>query len=202
MTVFSMAALLAATVLLIQSVSIDAIDASRLHKHWKAHLERKYAMANILPLIGRLAGADGKVLEVGCDPTYNQYDAKFAGVSPDRWHFVDVYDYNKRLDQSVSGKLLIYPLNVEGVAPGFAGLGEEWNSSFRVIYDNTLHFYANASWGAGMKQSDIARHLDTYTRALEPGGFLIFKIDGWKLGWLLCIVGCVLSSAFAFPFSN
>jgi hypothetical protein len=150
-----------------------ALDVQSMHPHWRRHIDRIFSISNLFPIIGRLAGTDGNVLEVGYE-RYNNHDARLAEVPASRWYNVDLYDYGN-CNQSYSGHLIIHP-------KGFLGLGKEYDRKFRVIYDNTLQFYANTTMRNQpvLDGSTVVAHVDRYKELLQPGGWLIFRLDGWN----------------------
>ena len=145
-----------------------------LHHHWHRHLERKYAISNLFPMIKRLAGVDGNVLEIGCEK-YNRYDARVAEVSPSRWFFVD--PHYRGLNATESGTEIVNPL-------GFSGIGPDYSRKFRVIYDNVIQFYTNSTtkgfYSEIRRDEQFDTHVRRYTEVIEIGGHLILKLDGWN----------------------
>lgn len=149
----------------------SSLDFNLLHKHWKIHFERKFAISNVFPLIKRLAGNEGNILEVGCE-NYNQYDVRFAEVNPKRWYFVDVV--KRGFSEETGGHQIVYP-------NGFRDMNKpEWQGKFTVIYDNILQFFANSTMNGSFNVTQIDEHISLYPKLLTPGGWLLKKIDGWN----------------------
>jgi hypothetical protein len=147
-----------------------ALRPEDLHKHWHWHLERKYAIANIFPIIKHFAGESGNVLEVGCEP-YNQYDARMAQVDPKHWYFVD--PQYRGLNETESGTEIVQ-------VGGFGKMNSTlYAKKFRVIYDNVAQFFSNRTkgsyWAEVQTYEAFLLHMNKYQDVIEIGGHLIMK---------------------------
>jgi hypothetical protein len=142
------------------------------HPIWTRHTDRDYRLRLIHPLLKKLLGADGLILEVGYEP-YNFQVCKTANISCNRWYFVDVRDDTSFA--SSSGHLLVN-------SKGLSGLGAEWDHKFRVILD----YGVVGCFGHKLDDGVVDEHVNSYSRLLEPGGFMLLKVDGYgpnKVFW-------------------
>lgn len=118
------------------------------------------------PIAKRFTGMDGKMLEIGCHSHYNLDDCRAADIDCDRYYFVDPHYLEEEFPVS-SGHLLRYK---------FSELNETWNHKFRFILDFGVLGFQPHKWNI----TDLLSHIDSYSRILEPGGFLFLKMDGWQ----------------------
>ena len=130
---------------------------------WSSELDRQYMKSEMFPRAGKLAGADGKVLDVGY-MQMNADDSRLAGVDASRWYFVEPVQpasFDPRNGQLLGGTLA-----------ELAAVRRDLRQSFRVIID-----YGVLGWTMCRDRSVCDAHIDGLPQLLAPGGTLLLKWD-------------------------